>query len=521
MSDISKLLKFLPPETELPVGFSDERLLRWMCQRSFLAFCMAVKPDFIPTKFHIYLAEKFQQIYEDTKNKIDRRYIIACPPQLGKSTITTQLFPAWVLGRENWPVICASYSADLAERNSMFCREFLNSDTYKIIFPRTRLNPDSTSKSYWQTNRGGAYRAVGTMGGLTGYSARILLADDLLSSQADAESATISDGVWSWFKTVFYTRKQSKSAMVLIATRWSLNDPTGRLIDQQQMYKGLNLAAGSYDKWDYLSFPAIAEADEDFGDGWTRKAGEVICPERFTLEDMVKTRNSLVSEGKVQEWSSLYQQEPILQENAEFKNEWFRYFEEKDIAHKELTYITMVDLAISQAKAADNTVVRTIAVERNTGYWYLMEETAGHLDPLETVDAIFFHAKTYRSHVWIESVAYQAALPKFILEKQRKDRVYFNVDELKHAKGKSKEARIRGLIARYKAGTIFHRRSDTALQVELLQFPKGRHDDRIDCLAFALEVADGAMPSETPKEKEKREKEEKVDFDPFASISKI
>ena len=65
-------------------------------------------------------------------------------------------------------------------------------------------------------------------------------------------------------------------------------------------------------------------------------------------------------------------------------------------------------------------------------------------------------------------------LPQFILEKQRKDRVYFNVDELKHAKGKSKEARIRGLIARYKAGTIFHRRSDTALQVELLQFPKGR-----------------------------------------------
>lgn len=827
MKNTLKLSKPLPPGFSLPDGFTDERLLRFMCQRSFLAFCMAVKPDFVPTRFHIYLAEKFQQIYEDTKNKIDRRYIIACPPQLGKllahstpvlttkgwtthgklkigdyvfgrdgkpkkvmalseedftdfdigftdgeiikchskhewlvtdrkvlrghekvieagvlynenlsaeggigkrgnryrfqidenipvsfskkklplhpyilgawlgdgkssgcticagaedieviekvkslgfsvssswkqkntgvnyfyfkglqgllrklnlinnkhipeqyliasteqrlellaglidtdgtvyhkngrvtfaninanlieqvrklvlslgwrvtitkiepclstsgiqgrkpcyqlsfnpdiqiplviprkklvninplkrrraiksikktlspelgrciqveggiylagrtlipthnSTITTQLFPAWVLGKQNWPVICASYSADLAERNSLFCRDIVSSDTYKVIFPSVRLNPDSTSKSYWQTNRGGSYRAVGTLGGLTGYSGRLLLGDDLLASQAEADSATISDGVWSWFKTVFYTRKQSKSAMVLIATRWSLNDPTGRLLDQQVQYEEMGLPEGSYDKWDYLSFPAIADQDEDFGDGWTRKAGEVICPERFTLEDMIKTRNSLISEGKVQEWSSLYQQEPILQENAAFKNEWFRFFESEQIKDLDLINFTLVDLASSKKKGADNVVVMTVGKDRNGPNWYVLEYTSGNssvLDPAKTIDAIFDHHSRYKSTVWIESVGYQAALETFVLEEQRKREIYFTVNQIKNASAR-KVDRITGLVPFFKNGVILMRKNMIQLQTELLQFPKGKHDDHPDTLSFLLSV---------------------------------
>lgn len=486
MNSVQKILKLLPSEYDIPAGLTDERLLRFICQNDFLSFCMAVRPDFLPTKFHVYLAGKFQQIYEDTNNKIDRRYIIACPPQLGKSTITTQLFPAWVLGKESWPVICASYSADLAERNSLFCRSVVDSDIYKVIFPKVRLNPDSTSKAYWQTNKGGSYRAVGTLGGLTGYSGRLLLADDLLSSQAEADSATISDGVWSWFKTVFYTRKQSKSAMVLIATRWSLNDPTGRLLDQQIQYESMGLPEGSYDKWDYLSFPAIAEADEDFGDGWTRKAGAVICPERFTLEDMIKTRNSLVSEGKVQEWSSLYQQEPILQENATFRSEWFKFFSDEDIKDKDLIKFTLVDLAISKKKTADNTVVMTVGKDRNGPNWYVLEYAGGHFDPQETIDHIFDHSTRYGSSVFIESVGFQASLESFVLEEQRKRQKYFTVNQIKNASAR-KVDRIAGLVPFFKTGVLFIRKNMIELQKELLQFPKSAHDDF--CLTSHTQIA--------------------------------
>lgn len=520
MKDLSKLSIWLQTQfgKEASNPFSLKlRLLRWVCQRWFLIFCVAVKSDFIPTKFHTYLANELQRFYLSVKNGTDERMMIECQPQIGKSTIASELFPAWILGKEAWPIIVASYGASLAEVKSSNCRDIVNGEVYKMIFPKTLLHPETAAKDYWKTTSGGSYRAVGVGGPLTGNPGKILIGDDLFKDAADAESATVREGTHTWWKKVFYTRKQSKSGMMVINTRWHLDDVSGRLIQVQEQHEANGTDSRLYDQWKRLRFPAFAEDDEYINGELFRKKGEVLCPERFTKEDMEKTKNGM----DTTDWSSLYMQNPILAENAEFKKEWFRYFEESEIRLKELTYLTLVDLAISQKQAADNTVVRTIAVERSTGYWYLIEETAGHLDPLETVDAVFFHAKTYRSHVWIESVAYQAALPKFIMEKQRKDRVFFNVDELKHTKGKSKEARIRGLIARYKAGVIFHRRSDKDLETELLQFPKGRHDDRIDCLAFALEVAEGAMPSETPKEKQRREKEEAVAFDPFASITKI
>lgn len=491
MSVFSKLLK-RSPGLSLPEGYNDERLLRFMCQRDFLSFCMAVRPDFIPTHFHTYLAGKLQEIYNSVKNNCDTRDIIACPPQLGKSTITTQLFPAWVLGKEKWPIICASYSADLAERNSQFCRDIVASDIFKIIFPKVRINQDSTSKSYWQTVNGGSYRAVGTLGGLTGFSGKMLLADDLLASQAEADSSVISDGVWSWFKTVFYTRKQSKSGMVLIATRWSLSDPTGRLLDQQENYKKMGLPPTAYDKWNYMSFPAIAEYDEDTGDGWQRKRGEVICPERFTLEDMIKTKNSMVSEGKIQEWVSLYQQEPILSENASFRSEWFKFYEDDDLKDKELLNFTLVDPAVSKKKTADNTVVLTVSKDRNGPNWYVREITAGHFDPHQTIAAMFDHASRYKSSVNIEAVAFQAALESFVLEEQRRRQATdenfkpFTVNQIKHAHAQKKEERIAGLVPFFKNGTLFMKKSMTELQKELLQFPKGRHDDHADCLSFFI-----------------------------------
>jgi len=494
MSGIKKLLKLLPEGYNLPDGLDDESLLRWICQRDFLCFCMAVRSDFLPTKFHTYLADQLQDRFELVDRGRDARVMIACPPQLGKSTIVSQLMPAWILGKRNWPIIQASYGADLAERNSQFCREVVDSEMYKIIFPDVRLNPDSTSKTYWQTNKGGSYRATGVGGGLTGFSGKWMVADDLIASQAEANSMVTSDGVWSWLKTVFLTRKQSKSGIVLIATRWSLNDPTGRLLEQQENYKAMGLPDGAFDKWDYFSFPAIADRDESYAGGWTRKAGEVICPERFTLEDMIKTRNSLSSDGKIQEWASLYQQEPVLTENAEFKSEYFKFFEEKDIKDLEFDNYTLVDLAISQKKTADFTVVMTVSKDRNGPNWYVREYTSGRMDPQQTIAAMFDHANRYRSSVNIEAVAYQAALESFVLEEQRRRQASdsefrpFMVNQIKHGTATKKEERIKGLVPYFKNGSLLMKKSMAELQKELLQFPKGRHDDHPDALSFFLSL---------------------------------
>ena len=80
------------------------------------------------------------------------------------------------------------------------------------------------------------------------------------------------------------------------------------------------------------------------------------------------------------------------------------------------------------------------------------------------------------------------ALQYFLEEEQRKRQIYFNINELKRNTTTAKEMRIRGLIPLYKAGVIFHRKSDVELERELLQFPRGKHDDRADALDSQLEA---------------------------------
>lgn len=492
MNGLKKLLKLLPKrfsdKNSFLEGVTDEKVLRWCCQRSFLAFCIAIKPDFVNTRIHTYLAHKLQSLYENVKEGNDKKLEIDIQPQLGKSTLTSVLFAAWVLGKEPWPVIVASYGASLAERKSQECRDILETEMFKIIFPTVRLHPDSTSKEFWRTTRGGSYRAVGVGGGLTGMSGKILIADDLLAGQAEASSDTVTEMTWSWWNTVFYTRKQSRSGFILINTRWSLKDVSAHLEDKENSDIAAGLPEGSYDQWERLRFPAIAEEDEYLDRVLFRKKGEVLCPERFTIEDMIKTRNALSN----YEWAALYQQNPILNDDAEFKVSWFRYFTEDDIYEikDQMDIYVVVDLAISEKKTADNTSIHVLGKLRTEPNIYHLEENTAHLDPLQVIDYLFYVKIKYGDRlraVGIESVGYQKALSYHLVERMKKTGEYFTIIDLKNTS--KKDDRIRGLIPLYKAGVILHRKSiDNDLEIELLQFPKGKHDDRIDSLANSLQI---------------------------------
>lgn len=499
---------------------SDSALLRWICQRWFLPFCMAVRPTYMKTRFHSLLAFELQKMYENVRDGIDQRAMVEVQPQIGKSTTCSELFPAWVLGKSHldtkkgWPIICASYGSSLAEQKSQNCRDIVESEAYQMIFPGTRLRQDSTSKEYWRTTTGGSYKAIGVGGGLTGFEGKLLVCDDPFKDRADADSELIRENTWKWWDTVFTTRKQGITGMLLVNTRWHLDDVAGRLIAQQERAEASRLSLAEYDQWKRLNFPAFAVEDEFFYGKLFRKAGEVLCPERFSHSSMIKERNN----KDPYEWSSLYMQNPVTKGTAKFKTEWWKYFDDADIKFKKLRTYTLVDPA-TKKKKSDNSVIRTIGKEMTTGYVFLLEETAGRLDPGETVDAIFHHVRTWRSRVWVESNAYQSTLVYWITEKQREEQMFFEVNELNSTK--SKEDRIEGLIPLYKAGMIFHRKSDTLLEGELLVFPKGKNDDRADAVGMFLDVAEITAAPVTPEQKQQEREEAAEGFDPHASISSI
>lgn len=195
-------LKKIPDEIDI---------LRYACRKYFISFCIAVgMPDgtpFMPTKFHQLLADKLQSAYERVLDGKDVRMIVEVPPQFGKSSMVSELFPAWIMGQQSWPVICASYGASLAEVKSKHTRDIVTSDIYQYIFPDAGLSMDSTSKALWTNRKKAMYKAVGRGAGLTGTPGKIMVClpygEKISTDQGDIEIGKIVDGklplkIWSY-----------------------------------------------------------------------------------------------------------------------------------------------------------------------------------------------------------------------------------------------------------------------------------------------------------------------------------
>jgi hypothetical protein len=82
---------------------------------------------------------------------------------------------------------------------------------------------------------GGEYFAVGVGGALAGKGANLLIIDDPHTEQDAISGMTSSDvynKAYEWFTTGPRQRLQPGAAVIIVMTRWSKLDLTGRLLEK-------------------------------------------------------------------------------------------------------------------------------------------------------------------------------------------------------------------------------------------------------------------------------------------------
>jgi len=208
-----------------------------------------------------------------------RRLMIACPPQHGKSTLCSQIFPAWHLGRNpEKKIVLASYGAELASRNSAIAREHVRNENFPFDL---EINPESRAKDRWdiQGHRGSVY-AVGVGGALTGQASDVFVADDLVKDYADAKSDVIRESTWDWWLTVAMTRLSRDYRIVLCNTRWHFDDPQARILE-----------AASANEWEVLKLPALSEGADV--DPLRRPEGSSLWPSFKSAEELQKMKSHM------------------------------------------------------------------------------------------------------------------------------------------------------------------------------------------------------------------------------------
>ena len=267
-------------------------------QNSFLHYVKKMWPGFIAGRHHKLMADKFERI----ANGELRRVIINMPPRHTKSEFASFLLPSWFLGRfPEKKVIQTSHTAELAVGFGRKVRNLVGADVYKEVFPNVGLQADSKAAGRWSTNRGGEYFAIGVGGAVTGKGADLLIIDDPHSEQEAKLAMTdpgIFDSVYEWYTSGPRQRLQPGGSIVIVMTRWSTKDLTGRILKSSIEDEKVN-------EWEIIELPALLPS------------GNPLWPEFWPIEEL----EALKAELPVSKWNAQYQQKPTSEEGAIIKRE--------------------------------------------------------------------------------------------------------------------------------------------------------------------------------------------------------
>ena len=294
-------------------GMMEELLRREEAQESlakYIEYVSGMKPP--P---HIeFLCEKLEAV---ARGEI-KRLMISMPPGHAKSFTASQHFPAWYLskyGKKN--LISATHTQDLSDSFGLKVRNIIKSDEHRKIFPEAGISTDKTAAGEWMTLEDGSYKATAVGASVTGRRGNLLLGDDLLSGIEAAESETHRKKLWAWYNSDFYTRRvDDDTAIILIGTRWHLGDHFGRL-DQEEK-------DGTGEKWVRVILPALALEGDQMG----REPGEALWESQFSRDNLEKIRKRSSTTARM--WSSLYQQNPVVDSGGIIDGTWFKWWRQND-----------------------------------------------------------------------------------------------------------------------------------------------------------------------------------------------
>ena len=142
-----------------------------------------------------------------------------------------------MVGREpRLKIIQATHTGELAIRFGRKAKNLIDSEDYAKVF-KTTLQEDSDSGRTLGTSQGGEYFAAGVGGAITGRGADLLIIDDPHSEQ-DALSPTAMDSAYNGIH--HYPRQRLQPGgiyLMLVMTRWSNKDLTGKLLANQKEAK--------------------------------------------------------------------------------------------------------------------------------------------------------------------------------------------------------------------------------------------------------------------------------------------
>ena len=380
------------------------------------------------------------------------------------STCLTQTLPSWFLGRNpDLRCITTAYNADIAEKFGDEPRQQIKKygkDLFGI-----EISDSQDNKTLWniKNHMGGMY-STGINGSLTSNQGALIIVDDPIKNEIEANNPSIREQIWANFSTSLWTRQRGAGCgIIVIQTRWHEDDLIGRII-----------ANDSDNQWVYINIPCVWESGIDKLLG--RKIGETLCPELgFDAKWADNTRKML----GVRRFNALYQGKPIVDGGNIVKREWIKLYNKQSMpnAFDELTL--SCDLSFG-GKKTDNDPNGVGVWGRVGANHYLIEvinKKCGFTDILERIRYLCAKYPQMKRKI-VESKASGNALIDTL---NREIGGFVGYDP----KMLSKEDRLKLSLPLFESGNVYFPDEDIDKDSEeyitqMVRFPKYTHDEIVD-----------------------------------------
>ena len=441
----------------------NDSIIREKGEFDFLTFVKTMWPTFIDGRHHKLMAAKFEEIAAGKT----KRLIINMPPRHTKSEFASYLLPAWFLGKfPDKKIIQCSNTAELAVGFGRKVRNLVDSEVYGKIFPNVALRSDSKAAGRWSTNSNGEYFAIGVGGTVTGKGADLLIIDDPHSEQEAklaASDPSVFDNVYEWYTSGPRQRLQPGGSIVVVMTRWSKRDLTGKIVQSMVDRDG--------DEWEIIELPAILPSDKP------------LWPEFWSYDELNKLRIEL----PLSKWQAQYQQNPTSEQGALVKREWWKIWD-GDRAPPCEFIIQSWDTAFSKNERSDYSACTTWGVfykdeNPNDANIILLDALKERLEFPELKSRAMQMYEEWQPDAFI--VEAKASGAPLIFELRR---MGIPVQEFTPTRGNDKITRLNAVTDLFASGKVWAPRKRWAEEVieEIAAFPYSDHDDLVDSSTQAL-----------------------------------
>lgn len=297
-----------------------------------------------------------------------------------------------------------------------------------------------------------------------------------------------------WFMGALLPCRSVNGEVRIVGTILHMDSMLERLMpkesDKQTVFDGLKTYSTKRQMWKSIKYKAH---NHDFS--------QVLWPERHPAEALKAIRAEYVEQGLPDVYSQEYLNIPLDEAKTYFKRQDFLEMKEDDYKKKKLNYVAC-DLAISEKERADYTVIAVGGVDED-GILHIIDIIRDRMDGLEIVNTMLAVQRLRDPEVFgIEDTQITKSIGPFLNMSMIEQNTFLNILPLLPHK-QDKVTRARSLQARMRAGAVrFDKKADwyQTLEDEMMKFPRDRHDDQVDAMAYLGLILDRMNNAPTKEE---------------------